>query len=74
MKEVKTVGVVGFGVMGALIGLNSAMSGYRVVFKEINDDGFVKSPSLNFQPQHAVISYVSLSTYGGIFGRYVKNK
>jgi len=42
MKEVKTVGVVGFGVMGALIGLNAAMSGYRVVFKELNDD-LVKS-------------------------------
>jgi len=39
---VKTVGVVGFGVMGALIGLNVAMSGYRVVFKELNDD-LVKS-------------------------------
>jgi len=38
MKEVKTVGVVGFGVMGAAIGLNAAMSGYRVVFKELNDD------------------------------------
>ncbi|OPY15500.1 3-hydroxyacyl-CoA dehydrogenase family protein [Syntrophus buswellii] len=42
MKEVKTVGVVGFGVMGAAIGLNAAMSGYRVVFKELNDD-LVKS-------------------------------
>ncbi|OPY10866.1 MAG: putative 3-hydroxybutyryl-CoA dehydrogenase [Syntrophus sp. PtaB.Bin001] len=38
MKEVKTVGVVGFGVMGAAIGLNAAMSGYKVVFKELNDD------------------------------------
>jgi len=42
MKEVKTVGVVGFGVMGAAIGLNAAMSGYKVVFKELNDD-LVKS-------------------------------
>ncbi|MFH0976928.1 MAG: 3-hydroxyacyl-CoA dehydrogenase family protein [Spirochaetota bacterium] len=38
MKEIKTVGVVGFGVMGAAIGLNAAMSGYKVVFKELNDD------------------------------------
>jgi len=42
MKEVKTVGVVGFGVMGAAIGLGTAMSGYKVVFKELNDD-LVKS-------------------------------
>jgi 3-hydroxybutyryl-CoA dehydrogenase len=42
MKEVKTVGVVGFGMMGAAIGLNAAISGYRVVFKELNDD-LVKS-------------------------------
>jgi 3-hydroxybutyryl-CoA dehydrogenase len=42
MKEVKTVGVVGFGMMGAAIGLNAAMSGYRVIFKELNDD-LVKS-------------------------------
>ena len=38
MKEIKTVGVVGFGVMGAAIGLNAATSGYRVVFKEMNDE------------------------------------
>jgi len=38
MKEVKTVGVVGFGVMGAAIGLNAATAGYRVVFKEMNDE------------------------------------
>ncbi|MBN2232870.1 MAG: 3-hydroxyacyl-CoA dehydrogenase family protein [Deltaproteobacteria bacterium] len=38
MKDIKTVGVVGFGVMGAAIGLNAAMSGYRVVFKELNDE------------------------------------
>jgi len=38
MKEIKTVGIVGFGVMGAAIGVNAAMSGYRVVFKELNDE------------------------------------
>ena len=38
MKEIKTVGIIGFGVMGAAIGMNAAMSGYRVVFKEINDE------------------------------------
>lgn len=38
MKEIRTVGVVGFGVMGAAIGLNAATAGYRVVFKELNDD------------------------------------
>ena len=38
MKEVKTVGVVGFGVMGAAIGLNAAASGYRVVYKELNQE------------------------------------
>jgi 3-hydroxyacyl-CoA dehydrogenase len=38
MKEVSTVGVVGFGVMGAAIGLNAATAGYRVIFKELNDD------------------------------------
>ena len=38
MKEIKTVGIVGFGVMGAAIGINAAMSGYRVVFKELNDE------------------------------------
>ncbi|MBW1645485.1 MAG: hypothetical protein JRJ56_04040 [Deltaproteobacteria bacterium] len=38
MKEVQTVGVVGFGVMGAAIGLNAAMSGYRVIYKELNDE------------------------------------
>jgi 3-hydroxybutyryl-CoA dehydrogenase len=38
MKDVKTVGVIGFGVMGAAIGLNAATNGYRVVFKEVNDD------------------------------------
>ena len=38
MKEIKTVGIIGFGVMGASIGLNAAASGYRVIYKEINDD------------------------------------
>ncbi|RLC12238.1 MAG: hypothetical protein DRI24_17660 [Deltaproteobacteria bacterium] len=38
MKEIKTVGIIGFGVMGAAIGINAAMSGYRVVFKELNDE------------------------------------
>jgi len=38
MKEIKTVGIVGFGVMGAAIGLNAAAAGYNVVFKELNDE------------------------------------
>ncbi|MFH1155749.1 MAG: 3-hydroxyacyl-CoA dehydrogenase family protein [Pseudomonadota bacterium] len=38
MKEITTVGIVGFGVMGAAIGLNAASSGYRVVYKEVNDE------------------------------------
>lgn len=42
MKAVKTVGIIGFGVMGAAIGLNAATNGYRVIFKELNDD-LVKS-------------------------------
>lgn len=42
MKEIKTVGIIGFGVMGAAIGLNVATNGYRVIFKEINDE-LVKS-------------------------------
>ena len=42
MKEVKTVGIIGFGVMGAAIGLNAAANGYRVVYKELNDE-LVKS-------------------------------
>ncbi len=36
--EIKTVGIVGFGVMGAAIGMNAAASGYNVIFKEINDE------------------------------------
>jgi len=42
MKDVKTVGIIGFGVMGAAIGLNAAANGYKVVYKELNDD-LVKS-------------------------------
>jgi len=42
MKEITTVGIVGFGVMGAAIGLNAASSGYRVIYKEMNDE-LVKS-------------------------------
>jgi 3-hydroxybutyryl-CoA dehydrogenase len=42
MKEIKTVGIVGFGVMGAAIGLNAAAAGYQVIYKELNDD-LVKS-------------------------------
>jgi len=38
MKEIETVGIIGFGVMGAAIGLNAAASGYRVVYKEVNED------------------------------------
>lgn len=38
MKEISTVGIVGFGVMGAAIGLNAATAGYEVVFKELNDE------------------------------------
>ncbi len=42
MKEIKTVGIIGFGVMGAAIGINAASSGFNVIFKELNDD-LVKS-------------------------------
>ena len=38
MAKIETVGIVGFGVMGAAIGLNAASSGYRVIYKELNDD------------------------------------
>lgn len=38
MKAIETVGIVGFGVMGAAIGLNAAAAGYRVVFKELTKD------------------------------------
>ncbi|PIE67212.1 MAG: hypothetical protein CSA23_05015 [Deltaproteobacteria bacterium] len=38
MGTIETVGIVGFGVMGAAIGLNAASSGYRVIYKELNDE------------------------------------
>jgi 3-hydroxyacyl-CoA dehydrogenase len=38
MANIETVGIVGFGVMGAAIGLNAASSGYRVIYKELNDE------------------------------------
>lgn len=38
MKEIKTIGVIGFGVMGAAIAINSATAGYKVIFKELNDE------------------------------------
>ncbi|WP_319409851.1 3-hydroxyacyl-CoA dehydrogenase family protein [uncultured Desulfosarcina sp.] len=38
MGKIETVGIVGFGVMGAAIGLNAASSGYRVIYKELNDE------------------------------------
>jgi 3-hydroxybutyryl-CoA dehydrogenase len=37
-KKIETVGIIGFNVMGAAIGLNAASSGYRVIYKELNDD------------------------------------
>ena len=37
-KEIKTVGIIGFNVMGAAIGLNAATSGYQVIYKELNDE------------------------------------
>ncbi|AOY59238.1 3-hydroxyacyl-CoA dehydrogenase family protein [Desulfococcus multivorans] len=42
MKSIDTVGVIGFGVMGAAIALNAASAGETVRFKELNDD-LVKS-------------------------------
>ncbi len=36
--EIKTVGIIGFNVMGAAIGLNAATSGYQVIYKELNDE------------------------------------
>jgi 3-hydroxyacyl-CoA dehydrogenase len=42
MREIKTVGIIGFGVMGAAIGINAAANGYQVVYKELNDE-LVKS-------------------------------
>lgn len=37
-KTIKTVGIIGFNVMGAAIGLNAATAGYRVIYKELNDE------------------------------------
>jgi 3-hydroxyacyl-CoA dehydrogenase len=38
MGAIETVGIVGFGVMGAAIGINAATAGYRVIYKELNDE------------------------------------
>lgn len=38
MGEIKSVGIVGFGVMGAAIGLNAAQAGYQIIYKELNDE------------------------------------
>ncbi len=38
MHSDKKIGIVGFGVMGAAIAINSAEAGYKVIFKELNDD------------------------------------
>lgn len=37
-KTIKTVGIIGFNVMGAAIGLNAATAGYQVIYKELNDE------------------------------------
>ena len=37
-RKIETVGIIGFNVMGAAIGLNAATAGYRVIYKELNDD------------------------------------
>lgn len=37
VKKIETVGIIGFNVMGAAIGLNAATAGYKVIFKELND-------------------------------------
>lgn len=37
-KKIETVGIIGFNVMGAAIGLNAATAGYRVIYKELNDE------------------------------------
>ncbi len=42
MSKINTVGVVGFGVMGAAIAINAAGAGYRVIYKELNNE-LVKS-------------------------------
>ena len=38
MAKIQTIGIVGFGVMGAAIGLNAAAAGYKVVYNELNDE------------------------------------
>jgi 3-hydroxyacyl-CoA dehydrogenase len=38
MAKIETVGIIGFNVMGAAIGLNAASCGYRVIYKELNDE------------------------------------
>lgn len=38
MKQIKTVGIVGFGVMGSAIGMNVATSGYDLVFKVSSEE------------------------------------
>lgn len=35
---INTVGIIGFNVMGAAIGLNAATAGYQVIYKELNDE------------------------------------
>jgi len=37
-KTINTVGIIGFNVMGAAIGLNAATAGYQVIYKELNDE------------------------------------
>lgn len=37
-KKIGTVGIIGFNVMGAAIGLNAASSGYKVIYRELNDE------------------------------------
>ncbi len=37
-KKIETVGIIGFNVMGAAIGLNAATAGYKVIYKELNDE------------------------------------
>jgi 3-hydroxybutyryl-CoA dehydrogenase len=37
VKKIETIGIIGFNVMGAAIGLNAAAAGYQVIYKELND-------------------------------------
>lgn len=37
-KTITTVGIIGFNVMGAAIGMNAASCGYKVIYKELNDE------------------------------------